>query len=81
MAFIEKIEWRSAKEGARRHDPISCEVFTFEDNEGRRVLQIDSAGSKERKNPGKLSQTLQFDSDSARELVATLIRAFPELKP
>lgn len=44
-----------------------------------RRLQLDTFGSDDRENPGKLSQTLQLDERAARELLTVLRQAFPDL--
>ena len=45
-----------------------------------RTLQLDTFGSADRENPGKLSQTLQLDANTARELLAVLRTAFPNIE-
>ncbi len=40
--------------------------------DGKKVLQLNTYGSPHREYPGKLSQTLQFNENSARELLAVL---------
>ena len=44
--------------------------------DGKRMLQINSYGSNDREMPEKLSQTLQFDEASARQLFEILSREF-----
>ncbi|TYR31145.1 methionyl-tRNA formyltransferase [Mesorhizobium microcysteis] len=36
--------------------------------DGRRLIQIDTMGSRDRKIPGKVSQSIQLDEHSARQL-------------
>ena len=43
---------------------------------GQRVLQLNSYGSEGRQNPGSVSQTLQFDERSARQLFDVLREEF-----
>lgn len=40
----------------------------FQDKDGKKLLQIDTLGSKEREMPDKVSQTIQLDEKAAREL-------------
>ena len=48
---------------------------TFGDG-AHRVLQIDTLGSEHRENPKKLSQTLQLNAESAKQLYEILAREF-----
>lgn len=57
------------------HDKVSCSYTSFE-NKGIKYLQIDTYGSMERETPGKLSQSIQFDKESAKFLVDLLITEF-----
>jgi hypothetical protein len=41
-------------------------------SDGQRILQLNTYGSEGRQNPDKLSQTLQFDERSARQLFDVL---------
>ncbi|MEO1492003.1 MAG: methionyl-tRNA formyltransferase [Pseudomonadota bacterium] len=50
--------------------------YSFFEHDGRRLLQIDSFGTTEREMPGKKSQTLQFDDETASQLFAILKREF-----
>jgi hypothetical protein len=60
------------------HKPVACGWRIF-DEQGRRILQLDTYGSSERAIPGKGSQSLQFDRDAAEELLRLLKKAFPGL--
>ncbi|MUZ74230.1 methionyl-tRNA formyltransferase [Agrobacterium vitis] len=53
------------------HDDVSATYSVFGQDE-RLVLQIDTYGSLERKIPGKKSQTIQFDRNSAEQLFKIL---------
>ncbi|WP_347451371.1 hypothetical protein [Acetoanaerobium noterae] len=57
------------------HDKVSCTYTVFE-NAGNKYIQIDTYGRVERETPEKLSQSLQFDKESAKFLVDLLIREF-----
>jgi hypothetical protein len=54
-----------------------CEYAIFEHG-GQRYLQISSAGSADRRGRG-VTQTYQFDVESARQLKRLISHAFPEL--
>ena len=58
MALIEEFEERPL-EGARVHAGVRCGYRWF-DVENRRILQLDTYGSKDRAIPGKVSQSLQL---------------------
>lgn len=74
MALIRTLD---PKEIARPslHREIQASVAVFE-SDGKKVVQIDSYGRSDRMNPGKISQTLQFDEQSARQLLSILRREF-----
>jgi hypothetical protein len=46
------------------------------ENSGKKVLQLNTYGSDEREIQGKLSQTLQFDENTARALHFILEQEF-----
>ncbi len=46
------------------------------ERDGKTILQINTYGSSERQMPDKLSQTIQFDEQSARELYQVLKQEF-----
>ena len=50
--------------------------YLVQEVDGRKVLQLNTYGSPDRDMPGKLSQTLQFDENAARQLHALLEREF-----
>lgn len=66
--------------GERRsiHQPVACGWKIF-DEQGRRILQLDTYGNSDRAIPGKGSQSLQFDRAAAEELLRLLREAFPGL--
>jgi hypothetical protein len=55
-----------------------CEYIEFEVH-GERILQLSSGGSSHRQNPGKVSQTLQLNTRTARRLREILEATFPDL--
>jgi len=60
------------------HDPVECGYTSF-DKGGSRYLQLDTYGSPGRQIPGKVSQSIQLDVESAGELKALIERTFPGL--
>ena len=65
-----------SKGGNRVHGEVECGYLSFASS-GRTYLQLDTYGSKGRKIPGKVSQSIQLDADGARELVALIKHTFP----
>lgn len=77
MALIKEFQ-SVPSESQRLHGPVTCGYRAF-DVDGRRILQLDTYGSTERKIPDKTSQSIQLDADSARELLKIIEDAFPGL--
>jgi hypothetical protein len=77
MALIRRFEPRPI-EPRRVHDGVIC-GYSSTNVGGRRILQLETYGSRDRKMPGKVSQSLQLDEAGARELKQILERAFPDL--
>jgi hypothetical protein len=77
MAVVTGFDRQNIQRAKRHPTETECAWATFEDG-GRRYLQIESSGSKERRTSG-VSQTYQFDRDSAAQLMRILQQAFPEL--
>jgi hypothetical protein len=77
VALIAKFVRRDVGKGAIQPTSVDCFFHVFDVN-GATILQLDTHGSAERKEPGKQSQTLQLNRDSARQLVDVIRRAFPE---
>lgn len=77
MALVRKIA-KVEKTSQRVHGPVECSYSVFSDS-GKRYLQLDTYGSSERAQPGKLSQSLQFDRTGAERLLQLIHEAFPDL--
>jgi hypothetical protein len=77
VALVNKIE-RVQKASQRVHGPVECSYSTFLEG-GKRYLQLDTYGSSDRAQPGKLSQSLQFDRAGAERLLQLIHEAFPNL--
>ncbi|MGW9496293.1 hypothetical protein ACWG5P_18190 [Streptomyces prasinus] len=76
MALIK--EFQSVSSDTQRvHGPVMCGYRTFT-ADGRRLLQLDTYGSTDRKILDKISQSIQLDADGARELVKIIAASFPD---
>jgi len=75
MALIEDFEARQI-EPRRVHDGIVCGYAATAVN-GRRILQLETYGSADRKIPGKVSQSIQLDEAAARKLKRIIELSFP----
>ncbi len=60
------------------HGPVDCSYTIFETSGGS-YLQLDTYGSSERQFPGKTSQSIQLNEESAREFIGVIRKAFPGL--
>ena len=54
------------------HQPVDSAYYIFTTPLGERVLQIDTFGSTRREFKGKVSQSVQFDRESAVKLFKIL---------
>jgi hypothetical protein len=78
MALISELTERK-KERVHVHGEVECGYTTFE-RDGSRYLQLDTYGSEEREIPGKISQSIQLNAESAAQLKALIERTFPEAR-
>ncbi|MCE9568229.1 MAG: hypothetical protein K8U57_40020 [Planctomycetes bacterium] len=78
MALIASIE-QSTKERQKLHSPTRCLASSFTTDEGKAILQLDTYGSEDRTFTEKVSQSVQFDEDSARQLLQLIRETFPKL--
>jgi hypothetical protein len=67
MAFVKCLRPDDRELRSIQPTQVECRYLVRELN-GRMVLQLNSYGSDERQIEGKLSQTRQFDENSARQL-------------
>lgn len=65
---------------ARRHPTVVDCGWQVLKVDGSAVLQLSTYGSDDRASPPKVSQTLQLDEQSARELVGIIEQAFPDVR-
>ncbi len=71
MARVVDVELKNAS-GRPQPSQVTAFVKVFEVVEGQPIVQIDTLGSSGRDQPGKQSQTLQFDRKSAEQLYRIL---------
>ena len=71
---IEKIE-RLNKDRNTVHEKVYTTYSTF-NSCGRHYVQIDTYGRSDREQPGKISQSIQLDKETASYLVDLLKREF-----
>ena len=57
------------------HDRVYTTYTVFEEG-GEKYFQIDTYGSVHRENPGKISQSIQLDRNTAQYLVNLLTQEF-----
>lgn len=72
MARIDELKEKSI-ERVSRHKPVSA-TFSIYEIDGKPVLQIDTYGSPDRKIPGKVSQSIQFEEAGIAALKKLLDR-------
>ncbi|WP_424363461.1 hypothetical protein [Methylocystis parvus] len=75
MAWVQSVERREGK-GRLQPSQVVAFVKVFDAEDSTPVVQIDTLGSEERKNPGKQSQTLQFGKESAKQLFDILKQTY-----
>jgi hypothetical protein len=79
MALVQNIKHINDK----RHGPqgeVECFASDFDDDEGKRYLQLDTKGSSSRLAKGATSQTIRFDENSASQLKLLIEKTFPNLR-
>jgi hypothetical protein len=74
VALILKFEDLERSEG-RLHLPVEAKYAVFK-NDGKAFVQIDTYGRPTRDIPGKVSQSIQLNEKSAKQLVEILRSAF-----
>lgn len=77
MAFVVRVveDDREIKNVHPTH--VECKYLVAE-RDGKKLFQLNTYGSSDREFPDKLSQTLQFGEDSAKELLRILKKEFGE---
>ena len=77
MALIRVIT-PTVKERQTVHEEVDCLASTFA-FDGERYLQLETFGTNHRKISGKVSQSIQLDRESGRQLKLLLEQTFPDL--
>lgn len=76
MALVLRMD-RSSKERNQVHAPVSCTYTDFANPmTGDRYLQLDTFGTRDRDFPGKTSQSIQLNRDSALQLKRIIEQLF-----
>lgn len=78
MAMVSNIE-RSEKSRQSVHSRTRCLYSIVDTTDGNRVLQLDTLGADDRQFPDKVSQSIQFDRNAAKQLLALIEQTFPGL--
>ncbi|GIO98304.1 hypothetical protein J14TS5_33900 [Paenibacillus lautus] len=58
------------------HQTVRGTYSVFRDSYGRKYFQIDTYGSEDREIPNKISQSLQFDEETALFLIQLIKKEF-----
>lgn len=73
MALIKKSNIvREDKERNNVHSEVPVSYTVFEDN-GKKYFQIDTFGKSTRQHPEKISQSLQFDQETAKFIIQLIV--------
>ncbi|MGR3494710.1 hypothetical protein [Citreimonas sp.] len=75
MAVVTSIEKDDREIRALHPTRLPCK-YMVSNHAGQRILQLNTYGSDTRQNPGKQSQTLQFDENAASDLFNLLKREY-----
>lgn len=75
MAVIKSFK-RGRRDNMSMHPTEVVAMLYVHEQDGRRILQIDTHGSDEREIPDKVSQTIQLTEESAKALYDCLKSEF-----
>ncbi len=75
MALVTKIE-KIHKQRAYVHKPVDCTYCTVIDDKGEKYLLLDTYGSDDRQIKDKVSQTIEFNKESALQLLDIIQKEF-----
>jgi hypothetical protein len=78
VALVRTIK-KASKDRQSVHGPTDCSYSIFTHG-GETYLQLDTYGSATRKHPEKISQSIQLNRVSAKQLKKLIERAFPDLR-
>lgn len=76
MAVVKGFFSETVQGPTRQHTDVECGYAVVNTKNGR-MLQLDTFGSKLRKNAGKKTQSIQLDRDAAKELLGIIRGTFP----
>lgn len=74
MALIENFR-NLEQETSQLHKPVEARIATFK-RDGLAYIQINTYGRPDREIPGKVSQTIQLNEVSAKQLIEEIDRCF-----
>ncbi|MBE9158508.1 hypothetical protein IQ265_16950 [Nodosilinea sp. LEGE 06152] len=77
MALVENIELLR-KDRQSIHKPVECCAFVISES-GEKYIQIDTYGSEERQQAGRISQTIQFSKKAAKQLKEMIENTYLDL--
>lgn len=69
MAKITTDNITKIEKNSRIHENVACTYNIFNDN-GTTLIQFDTYGSKSRTFKDKISQSIQFDKDTAEFIIS-----------
>jgi hypothetical protein len=75
MALVHKLQSAMAERNSV-HAEVECLYKSFTDANGDRYFQLDTYGSPNRQESDRPSQSIQFDSEAAAQLVKIIKAAF-----
>ena len=67
MALIKEINQQPLEKNSQ-HQPVECTYTIIMEDDGTKLLQIDSYGSKARQIKGKKSQSMRFSPEALKQL-------------
>jgi hypothetical protein len=78
MALIGRLN-KVKKDRQAVHREVEASVSVLNARDGNRYIQIDTVGSPDRARAGNVNQTIQFNQDSASQLLALIRETYPEI--
>jgi hypothetical protein len=78
MALIGRLN-QVTKDRQSAHSEVEATVGMVTARNGRRYIQIDTVGAPDRARAGQINQTIQFNEDSASELLALIRATYPDI--
>ena len=75
MALVSNII-KSFKNKHTIHKKTECSYFVVYDDMGKKYLQLETTGSEDRKEKGKVSQSIQFSPEAIAQLKELLAKEF-----